>query len=60
MNYNNSLLVTVTVTCCLRAPFTATGDHYLHVAPSSGRYSWKRQQLVKSLIRVHTSLHPGT
>jgi len=32
--------VTITVTCYSWAP--ASGDHYLHVAPSSGRHSYHR------------------
>jgi len=36
VNYDNSLVVTITVTCNLWAP--SSGDHYLHVAPSPGRH----------------------
>jgi len=39
VNYDNSLLVTITVTCYSWAPFS--GDHFLHVAPSTCRHKMK-------------------
>jgi len=36
VNYDDSLVVTITVTCYLWVP--SIGDHYLHVAPSPGRH----------------------
>jgi len=36
VNYDNSLVVTITVTCYSWAP--SGGDHYLHVAPSTDRH----------------------
>jgi len=38
VNYDNSLVVTITVTSYVWAP--STSDHYLNVAPSPCRHSY--------------------
>jgi len=52
VNYDNSLAVTITVTCCLWELFT--GDYYLHVAPSPGRHT--RQGIKKFYACVFQSV----
>jgi len=54
VNYDNSLVVTITVTCYLWAP--STGDHYLHVALSPGRRTCGLNRMLSFLLKRHGSV----
>jgi len=57
VNYDNSLVVTIKVTCDLWAP--STGDHFFICAPSSGYHLTYRggQCQAKFLTSRHVRMH---